>query len=284
MRFIMSYQGVIVLVTIMLSGLSFSAAAQVYSCKDKNGVTRYTDKKSTCHAPAAVDVKFDKDTRVNFRHPQRNYIKHTSRFTIFTEYSESKLDHAAFNEATKKLETALQNVFRLLPASSHSFLITVDYYILIGPTSPLGGESAIYRYIKAPSGKVVNLFDARWQNTVVLYNVYDFNKMTDKSRTRLMLHELTHAWHWHKYQTAFSVSKESWLASRSQGLYQSQRHRNGGIVTPGYATTNHREYFAELTTMYFWEANYFPFNRNDLKGYDPKGYEMVERLWGITPY
>ena len=32
--------------------------------------------------------------------------------------------------------------------------------------------------------------------------------------------------------------------------------------------------------MYFAGCNFQPFNRKELKAYDPVGYAMIEKMWG----
>jgi hypothetical protein len=46
-----------------------------------------------------------------------------------------------------------------------------------------------------------------------------------------------------------------------------------------YARTNDAEYFAELSCAFLDSCNYFPFNQEQLKGYDSAGYKFVERVW-----
>ena len=38
-------------------------------------------------------------------------------------------------------------------------------------------------------------------------------------------------------------------------------------------------YFAEITEAFFWENDYFPFDRDDLYYFDPVGAEMLEVAW-----
>src|SRR5262245_46598812 len=47
-----------------------------------------------------------------------------------------------------------------------------------------------------------------------------------------------------------------------------------------YAATNDHEYFAELTRVYLEKLDYFPRNRDELKKHDPKGHELMEKVWG----
>ena len=48
-----------------------------------------------------------------------------------------------------------------------------------------------------------------------------------------------------------------------------------------YAATNPREYFAETTEAFFGVNDYFPFHRQQLKEYDPAGYEVIRDAWGV---
>ena len=64
-------------------------------------------------------------------------------------------------------------------------------------------------------------------------------------------------------------------------LYHQVKDVDGKTLDAAYATTNQLEYFAELTCMYFTGCNYKPFNRSELKQYDPPGYAMVERFWRV---
>ena len=40
------------------------------------------------------------------------------------------------------------------------------------------------------------------------------------------------------------------------------------------------QYFADLTEAYFGKNDFFPFNREDLKKYDPTGYQLMKTVWG----
>jgi hypothetical protein len=87
----------------------------------------------------------------------------------------------------------------------------------------------------------------------------------------VLLHEVTHAVHHHLFDYDNPHVIAAYTNAMSKGLYAGQ-----------YAATNHKEYFAELTCAYFGHLNYEPHDRNELKQYDPKGYLMMEKVWG-TP-
>ena len=94
----------------------------------------------------------------------------------------------------------------------------------------------------------------------------------------MVLHELSHAWH-HQYlgfgHTGIRTAFEDAMAA---GLYDSVPYATGGSYE-AYATTDHKEYFAELTEAWFWENDYYPFNRAELLEFDPVGAAVVEAAW-----
>lgn len=55
--------------------------------------------------------------------------------------------------------------------------------------------------------------------------------------------------------------------------------------TKHYAATNYTEYLAETAEAFFssdkFRNGFYPFNRAQLKEFDPDGYELVANLFGI---
>ena len=58
----------------------------------------------------------------------------------------------------------------------------------------------------------------------------------------------------------------------------------------GYAALTELEYFAEMTVAYYsrklsgvsYQGAYFPFYRNELKSYDPQGYDLCKNVWNTN--
>ena len=94
---------------------------------------------------------------------------------------------------------------------------------------------------------------------------------TDSGRC-VTLHELAHAFHYHVLGDSLLV-KQTYRQAMERKLYDPEV----------YAATNEREYFAELSCAYLDRLDYYPRNREELKKNDPKGYEMMEKLWGKVP-
>jgi hypothetical protein len=94
---------------------------------------------------------------------------------------------------------------------------------------------------------------------------------TDSGRC-VTLHELAHAFHFLVVGDNPLV-KTTFVQAKERQLYD-----------PGlYAATNEREYFAELTCAYFDRLDYEPRNRAELMKHDPKGYDLMVKLWGKVP-
>src|SRR6185437_15870801 len=96
---------------------------------------------------------------------------------------------------------------------------------------------------------------------------------------KALLHEYGHAHHLLHWKEQQPDILQAWQNAASCGLYCNTTDLDGKVIPRAYALTNQLEYFAELTTMYFANCNYFPHNRSELKKYDPVGYNMIELMW-----
>lgn len=94
----------------------------------------------------------------------------------------------------------------------------------------------------------------------------------------IILHEMAHVvqhrllgWDNPELETTFR-------AARERKLYDGVNDRFGRRGR-AYAATNAAEYFAEVSCAYLDSCNYFPFNNQQLRGYDAQGFAFVERVW-----
>ena len=69
--------------------------------------------------------------------------------------------------------------------------------------------------------------------------------------------------------------------ARQVGLYRNVRDVDGRDIEKAYALKNYKEYFAELSAIYFTGGNYHPFNKQGLREYDPQGYAMIQKAWWV---
>ena len=74
--------------------------------------------------------------------------------------------------------------------------------------------------------------------------------------------------------------KIAYTQAMERKLYDSLKWSDGKVAK-GYAATNEKEYFADLSMIYFAEGIYYPFTRAELREHDPVGYKMVQDAWGV---
>jgi hypothetical protein len=95
----------------------------------------------------------------------------------------------------------------------------------------------------------------------------------------VVLHELAHAYHDQVLSFDEKSIVEAWKKAMDEKKYDKVLLYNGGIVKH-YATTNHKEYFAESTEAYFYRNDFYPFVRAELKEHDPRMHDVMEKVWG----
>ena len=98
----------------------------------------------------------------------------------------------------------------------------------------------------------------------------------------LLLHELAHAYHDQVLGFDHAEIHAVYDAAKSAGRYDAVLRHNGKTER-AYAITNDREYFAETSEAYFGRNDFFPFNRKELQGHDPRMTALLGRLWGVEP-
>jgi hypothetical protein len=96
----------------------------------------------------------------------------------------------------------------------------------------------------------------------------------------MVLHELSHGYH-HQFLAGGFDNRE--IKSAFNDVMKTNRYksvpRSSGKKEKAYATTNPMEYFAEASEAYFGKNDFYPFDRADLKQYDPETYTLVDKLW-----
>lgn len=95
----------------------------------------------------------------------------------------------------------------------------------------------------------------------------------------VVLHELAHAYHDQFLDFNHKEIRDTWNQAMGEKLYDKVLIIDGRFVKH-YATTNHKEYFAESTEAYFYRNDFFPFVRAELKKHDPRMFKLMEQIWG----
>src|SRR5262249_52859956 len=96
----------------------------------------------------------------------------------------------------------------------------------------------------------------------------------------MVLHELAHGYHDQVLGFDHEDVKSCYQAAVDSKAYAEVTDISGN-KRKHYALTDEMEFFAELTESYFGTNDFFPFVRSELKEHDPRGYEMIEKYWGV---
>ena len=131
----------------------------------------------------------------------------------------------------------------------------------------------------------------KW-HCVELCNFVHYVSWTRQNQPYMVLHELCHLYHDLALPGGFENPdvKAAYNHAMAAGLYVNTAYRldKNTVIDhyddyyhrKVYATENQMEYFSEICEAYWGENDYFPFNYEDLKAYDPQGFALMEKVWG----
>ena len=134
----------------------------------------------------------------------------------------------------------------------------------------------------------------KW-HCVELCNYVHYVSWTNQNQPYMVLHELCHLYHDQGLAGGFENKdvKNAYNHAMSTGLYVNTAYRldkntliehyDDYYHQKVYATNDCMEYFSEICEAYWGENDYFPFNYEDLKSYDPTGFALMEKVWGKRP-
>jgi hypothetical protein len=98
----------------------------------------------------------------------------------------------------------------------------------------------------------------------------------------MVLHEFAHAYHHTVLGVGNPEVSEAFKAAGDGGKYNAVL-RASGKTERSYALNNAEEFFAELSEAYFGTNDFYPFVRAELRQYDRKSFDMIERMWTKPP-
>ncbi len=228
--------------------------------------------------PKAIELpSFD------LNHPPRRYSDRVlSGWSVSVEKQLLDEDRSTADKALAKLEAKLGEVNKVLPPESLRELQAVRIFLLYGPKATGGGRSSSFQYFRPGAPRYSPYLDDRMSNSILIFSAYNYNYLDALWSVKGLVHELAHAQHLLHWKEKEPGIYDAWDSAIKAGLYRSDVAAEAkNIKTLRYAAQNQLEYFSELSAMYFVGCNYPPVNRAELKAYDPAGYAMIERYWGI---
>jgi dipeptidyl-peptidase-4 len=180
-------------------------------------------------------------------------------------------------QALKMLGNHLQRIAILVPEPHLSKLRKVDFWV--EHTHPeLKGK----QYHPDVGWLTKRGYDARLAKKVHITHAAElFSRQQMLKHPAVVLHELAHGYH--DQVLGFDDRRviEAHQNAMKAGIYD-QVMDYAGRTVPHYATTNHKEYFAEMTEAYFYRNDFFPFVRGELKRHDPEMHKLLVEIWGET--
>lgn len=270
--------------------VSQSQAEEVLRCKDVNGKWMFTDKPHKCRQAGAEKASIEViDAEVHNTHSHygrqesKEYFNYAFRsLTKLDGYkihiiAESELlntDPELTHKVAKRLESGVIKALNAFPQHWRPQFSGVRFYIFAGNKSTYGGGRGGLWYFRQ-GNKVSSLLD----DSIIVRNASTFLHLNDLWVEKVAVHELAHGFYYYNWRRIYTPLKSAYQNSLETGLYKNVRDVRGRNIEEAYALKNHKEYFAELSAMYFAEGDYLPFNRQGLKEYDPQGYDVMRAAW-----
>ncbi|HAM73273.1 MAG TPA: hypothetical protein DCM86_16690, partial [Verrucomicrobiales bacterium] len=210
---------------------------------------------------------------VDFAHPLRDYAcRRIAGWSVLTEEEMHVKDPELTRKALARIEAKLNEVHRLLPTHTLARLQKVPIFLLYGEEASHGGKADGAQYFPPLAPDQTRTLDPRMGGAVVIYSAKHFSEMTDFGALKVLVHELSHAWHLTQWSHNKPEINSAYQAAMVRGLYHNVRTSNGKSLPEAYAAANQLEYFAELSCIWFCGNDYFPFDGGDLRLYDVGGY------------
>ncbi|HEY9793599.1 MAG TPA: hypothetical protein V6D22_24585 [Candidatus Obscuribacterales bacterium] len=236
------------------------------------------------NSPANAAFQSPIPSIIDFRFPQRGYtVTHPGVITAYVENQLLRDNPAIAEKAVSRLNENARAALSLLPEQYRAELRQIPFYVLYGPKSRGGGHANGLEYFGFGAPHYSAGVDERWSNCIVVYCAENYANLSDLWALKAVMHEYGHAHqllHWKERQPDIY---QAWQNAVKSGLYCNVKGSDGSTIPRAYALKNQLEYFAELTCMYEGTCDYFPFNRNELKAYDPQGYRMIQLMWSSQP-
>ena len=113
---------------------------------------------------------------------------------------------------------------------------------------------------------------------VEICNARNFVAWSEAAQPCMVLHELAHAYHFRVLGADDASIQAAYQHALDAGLYDKVAHVDGS-TQKAYATTDEKEYFAELSEAYFGRNDFFPFTRKELEEHDPVGFAAIRDAW-----
>lgn len=195
-------------------------------------------------------------------------------FKVYVSYAARRVNNST-QPALNLLSKQLKEITEIIPAKALKTLRDIPVFVEHeNPNHPCAC------YHVSPEWLKQNGYIPEKVRSVEISNPLNFVKWIKMNQPYMTLHEYAHGYHDVLFSHEDKYIGSVYRNAMASGKYEIVAH-NFGRRERAYAMNNQAEYFAELTEAYFGENDYYPFRRAQLKEFDPLGYDMIERCWGI---
>ena len=197
----------------------------------------------------------------------------------------------AAQEAEALLKEKLTEINKLLPEDALVAMRKRPIYLEKDLTDGAAWYHASKEFLAEQGLKDSRYTTDKW-HCVELCNYQHFVSWSRQNQPYMVLHELCHLYHDQVLPGGFQNPdvKAAYKHAMESGMYVNTAYRldkntliehyDDYYHTKVYATNDQMEYFSEICEAYWGENDYYPFNYNDLKTYDPQGFALMEKVWG----
>ncbi|MFK7819955.1 MAG: hypothetical protein AB8G99_14630 [Planctomycetaceae bacterium] len=219
--------------------------------------------------------------QVNFRSPQRQYAR-TDLDQVFVERELAEQSPELARKAARRVKENITLAKSLLPEHARGLISRIPFYVMAGSSAVGGGKDTGLEYFNPRSPDYRIDIDLRWRSCVVVYSARNYLSLSNFWALKAVVHEFAHAYHLEQLPENQRDIVAAFHNATQMSLYNNVINNDTGRQMPvAYAGSNHLEYFAELSAIYYVGCNYMPTSRRELLSLDPVGHQMVERLWKV---
>lgn len=198
-----------------------------------------------------------------------------SGFTV--KYKTTAATHIDMVSALSLMKTNLEEITRLL---ADTVIAAVQKHPIWIELNIKPDGAAWYHANK--QWVIDNQMNPEKAKCVEICHAGNYYNWTRSNQPYMVLHELIHLYHDQVLTYNHQGVKSAYQHAMQSGRYEAVDYFNGSTVTKAkaYAMNNDTEYFSEISEAYFGKNDYYPFNYNDLKEFDPEGFALMETVWG----
>ncbi|OJJ14269.1 hypothetical protein BKI52_43060 [marine bacterium AO1-C] len=202
-----------------------------------------------------------------------------SGYQVYVQKEALTADAKTTRQAIELLKNKLEEVNSLyMQARPKKYLKRVKFFMDLNNDPNKAAQYHVSRQWVVQHGLPPEMAKA-----IHITNIHNFINWTQLNQPYMILHEMAHAYHDVGLSYQNILVKQAYRRAVKKGIYENVWYNSGSgsniTKKRAYALNNVQEYFAEITEAFFGKNDYYPFNRNDLKTHDPKGYALMRFMW-----